>query len=426
MNRHRLFTCHGFSLLELIMVMAIIAIFGIALSLALEGMNGWSAKASAEDELTEDVLTVWKTFNDDLGQSAWWIPDPTQAFSDPSFTVDRGLLYAPFVVQPTLSGAANSGQPTGARMRIFARSGSGDTRFEGPALADLDRLTLPGQVSDRLLSPAAFSSPALYRQSYFARSQELVFVRATNTLWNHISDRPNQVGSAAPGTIQLPIERFPGPTTAWRASANHSTIGALLPSGWQRSGTSWVSIGTGPYGQVMDACYLYGASATLGLRLQLEQQGQPTFQAQDPAQVRLYTYAVVPSPNGRGLGRLVRAYSATPGSTPTSGVNPGQRIASDGATSLIIDRVISDNVTRVLFDTARHADDIGINNVRATVFFAKLSENKRGSNAPLVLRRAVTMVFALRAANSWQDKESARSRIKTTTTIASGAIPFSY
>ncbi len=420
-------TC-GFSLMELMIVLALIAVFGTSLNMALEGMSGWSGKSSAEDAIADDVLRTWKTFNDDLGQGSWWVPDTTQAFGDPTFSTDRSLVYAPFVSQPAITGAPIAGQPASGRLRIFGRSGGSDVRFEGPPVADLTRLLglkmLPGASGDRLLAPSAFATTSDYRQSYSAPSQELVFVRATNTLWNRSADRPAQVSNLAPARIPVPIDGFPGATAAWSASSNHTALGILKPSGWQRSGSTWAQIGTGPYGQVMDACYLYTGSGALDLRLQLEQSGQPAFQLQDPSQVRLFCYALIPSPNAMGLGRLVRAYTTT-GALPAIGNEEGQRIATDGTTGLVIDRVISDNVVRVLFETARHANDIGINNIRATIYFARASEKQRGGQ-PIVIRREVTMVFTMRSANSWQDKDSARSRIKTSTTIASGAIPFTY
>jgi hypothetical protein len=411
------------TLVEVMISLAVIASLGSAISMVMNGSAGWSALASSEDALAEDVLGVWRTMNDDLSQSAWFIPDTTQSFGIQDLSNDRTLFYAPFVVQPTITGAPQGGAAQNPNLRIFNRSGGSDLRFEGPAVSEFDRCqdSVPGSPADRLRAPSEFAAGD-YAKSYYARSQELVFVRSTSTSWNRATNAPLNLPSGARG--MPPIERFPGAMLDWLAPSNHATVGALLPSGWQRSGSSWVQVTpSAPYGQVMEACFLYTAGGTTDLKLQLEQQVRPDFQTQDPANVRLFSYLVVPSPSGMGLGRLVRAYTAM-GVVGSVGVDAGQRIASTAASSLIVDKVLSDNVVRVVFDSARHNDGLGINNVRATIYFAKMSEHDRGS--PLVVRRAVTMVFALRAANSYQDKSETRALIKTSTAFASGAIPFGY
>ncbi len=413
------------TLIEMMISLALIAVLGTGVTMLMEGSAGWNANASTEDALAEDVLTVWKTLNDDISQSAWYIPDTNQGFGTPSFSVDRDLAYAPFVYQPAITGAGSDGVPTDPLLSLFGRTAAADVRFEGSGVYDLDHHTgvLPGTPADRNLAPSAMTAAA-YQTSYFARSQELVFVRATTTIWNRVSNRPvSTTGTQAP---QVPLEQFPGSTAAWQAAGNHGTVQTLRPSGWQRdtSGNGWTAVTPGtPYGRVMDACFLYTGGGVLNLQLQLEQNRQPDFQQQQASDVRWFSYAVVPSPRGMGLGRLVRTVRKT-GTAPTRGSDPGNCIASAGGDYLAVDRVISDNVVRVLFDTARHANDLGITNVRATIFFARLPEKNRATAAPL--HRAVTMVFTMRAANSWQEKDTVRSLIKTSTAIASGAIPFTY
>ncbi len=411
------------TLIEVMISLAIVASLGSVITMVMNGSAGWSAVASSEDALAQDVLGVWRVMNDDLSQSAWFIPDTTQTFGTQSLGNDRTLFYAPFVVQPTITGAPNGGAAQNSNFAVFNRSGASDLRFESPAVSEFDRCqdSVPGSPADRLLAPSGFAAGD-YAKSYYARSQELIFVRSTSTSWNRATNAPLNL---APGELrQPPTERFPGAMLDWLAPSNHATVGALLPSGWQRNGSAWIQVTpSAPYGQVMEACFLYTAGGATDLKLQLEQQVQPDFQTQDPANVRLFSYLVVPSPSGLGLGRLVRAYTAT-GFVGSVGVAAGQRVASTASTSLIVEKVLSDNVVRVVFDSARHNDGLGVNNVRATIYFAKMSEHDRGT--PLVVRRAVTMVFALRAANSYQDKSDTRALIKTSTAFASGAIPFSY
>lgn len=411
------------TLIEIMISLALISVLGTAMTMVLNGSGGWGATASSEDTLSEDVLGTWRAINDDLSQSAWYIPDNTQSFGTATLTSDRALFYTPYVVQPSITSGPNNGQGTEPGLLLFNRSGPTDLRFEGTLVSDLDRClgSIPGKPGDRVLAPSGFAA-GRYAASYFARSQELVFVRATSTSWNQATNAP--LNLTASTVRQAPIERFPGTTADWLAPSNHAVVNALLPSGWRRSGTTWTEVTPSvPYGQVMDACFLYTAGGSNDLQLQLEQQIQPDFKTQIRANVRLYSYAVVPPPPGRGLGRLVRAYAA-PGTVGTIGVEPGQRISTTSTSSLVVDKVISDNVIRIVFDTARHSDEIGINNVRATIYFARPNEKDRLQSP--VVHRAVTMIFAMRAANSYQDKADTRALIKTSTVMASGAIPFSF
>ena len=97
-----------------------------------------------------------------------------------------------------------------------------------------------------------------------------------------------------------------------------------------------------------------------------------------PAQLREYMYAVVPSPFSGFGGRLVRAFSVDFSNYPDRGEGgrPGQWIARRDNVGFVVDKVLSDDVTRIVFDTYRtdpRSDKqgrVGLNEVRVRLYMA--------------------------------------------------------
>lgn len=431
----------GFSLIELMIALSILATVGVVLAMTMNGVMGWSAAGRSQDALADDVMAVWKTLNDDLSQSVWYHPDSSVSFDVPSFAADRALFYCPYVVQASHGVGSNVGAPTLANTRLypFAREQVGDkvynpdpqtTRDTRQSILARYDSVLPGTVTDRVACPAAD-----YRTSYFARSQELVFVRATNALWNDKAGHPRKVvdGQSYPTVT----ESFPGDAADWKSSADkHATLGVLYPSAWLPSGSTFAqrdqtnpslpaSVAQPPYGRVMDSVLFNSGNGSIDFSIQLEQQsGQPNSFTQNSADVRLFGYLVVESPLQMGLGRLVRVETRVGAAPP--GVDVNQAVASFSGVSLVVNKVLSDNVVRVLFETSRHAcaagttasarGEIGSNNIRATIFFAKLAEVS--GESPTLLHQSVTMIFCMRAANAPTDQIDARTRMTR--------LPFSF
>ena len=145
---------------------------------------------------------------------------------------------------------------------------------------------------------------------------------------------------------------------------------------------------------------LNAASGTISVALQWEENGNPSFQAQNDADLRMFTYAVVPTPNGTGIGRLVRAFVRTQTSAPVMGTEPGQAIAYASNMAVIVDSVLSNNVTRVVFDTARHDAALEVNQVRMRVYLAKQVIGTQD----LIVSSLVETTFAMRAKNNNADQ----------------------
>ena len=422
----------GLTLTEIMIAAALLATVLAVMNQIIAQTSTLQSTATSKDALSADVVTVWSTLNSDLSQSSWYIPDTTINLTSPNLAVDRGLFYLPYVVQPR--GALLSASPgftTNPALAIFNRNGADDIRYgqlqvDGISSADLDTV-LPGMTTDRSLNPADAFPEGTYGTTYFGPSQELIFCRSATSAWNHVTNRPSTLVSQAPRDIQPPAEPFPGTDVDWMTPGTYGTTRVLYPTAFVSSSTPGGAIVwnqrpdvTMPYGKVMGSVWLDGDFA---LQPQLELIRQPDFQSFVPGDVRLMGYQIVPSP--LGMGRLVRTYVApNPATLPIRGTEVGQYIARNGANYLIVDKILSDNVIRVLFETARHSDTLGINGIRVTIFFARVNEMER-KNA-LIIRRSVTMIFAMRSQNTPSDQERYRGLIKTNATPGTGAIPFTY
>ena len=135
-----------------------------------------------------------------------------------------------------------------------------------------------------------------------------------------------------------------------------------------------------------------------------------------PTNFRVYQYAVVPSSQGTDresvtpernyFGSLVRAFSVDfddPSAPPNrgKGTSPGKWISYDEVThrAMVVDKVLSDNVVRVLFNTFRHDSNLSVNQVSMVLYLAK-----RTAVDPQITRyRKVETVFHLGTRNGSSD-----------------------
>ena len=423
----------GLTLLEVMIATLIMAVVMTAMNQILISSANLQSTAEAKDTLSSDIAKVFKQLNSDLNQSMWYIPDSSASFSTPTLMADRGLFYCPYVVQTSFGDSpSGEGFASDPLLALFNRNNPGDTRLDKLTVAGISDATLddvlPGKATDRAQNPSTgVFQDGTYQTSYFARSQDLIFVRASTAAWDFGANRPRNIGGQAPRDLQAPTESFPGNDADWQTPGKENDLQVLFPSPFvssisgtgvttwqQRANTSL------PYGKVMESVWLDNDFTT---QPQLELNHQPTFSSFTKSDVRLLGYQVVPSPIG--MGRLVRTYAVrSPATLPVKGTEPGQYIAKLNNDYLLVDKVISDHVVRIVFETARHSDTLGINGIRATIFFARVSDRQRSS--ALILRRSVTMIFGMRAQNTPTDQELFRSIIKTSTTAGTGAIPFSY
>jgi type II secretory pathway component PulJ len=313
-------------------------------------------------------------------------------------------------------------------------------RWPGPLPADLPASAV-GQAWSGPSSPGDIASTAIAagsdaeNGSFHARSRELIFLRTTVAGWK--SD---------PRDLDQPLIGFRGTAATWKSAAAtaaalpdttadktaRNDLGILFISGWMadptqpelltyRTDLSGAPMTT--YGAVLEAGMIETqANGSLLVRPKWETMSLRTTtvggitSAVDPAtnglpsNLRAYTYAVVPAPDrlngmaqlatltsrddidlwmrqhdGRGMGRLVRAFSTPLGvSVPDrgEGVEPGQWISKDAATgiAMVVDRVLSDNVVRIVFTTRRHDAELQVNQIRVRIWLARRTSGLEGQD----------------------------------------------
>lgn len=439
----------GFSLMELMIVILLISVFLTAINYFLRSIVRWERTSYAQNELAEDIARVWTELGADFNVSTWYTGGVTSPLPA-TFVDDRAAFYVPFVTQPDVPIAA----PGDVNLAIFSRIGDyaapyridqATWAFSGLARQrDIDAV-MPGALADAALAPSgAFSEGTTYENSYFARSQEIIFVRCLLGSLNSTTGAPLDVAGIPPSQMQRPAELFRAPTPAQRSSGfpnisawwqqpnNEAALGVFYPSPYIRNPvTDTWSLRSDPvtsaplpdaYGVVMDGAYLNISQGVARIEPLLEQHGNPSRTAQAVADVRFLGYQVVRSPVG--FGRLVRTYVVVnPAIAPAPGVDPGQSIANDPALNsyLVVDKVLSDHVVRVRFETARHDALLGVNGIRATIFFARLGE-RPGEGNTLILRQSVTMIFTMRGANTAADQVNWSAVVRP----SSGPVPFTY
>lgn len=386
----------GFTLLEmsiatLLLVMACTAVFE-----TLNATRDMASHAEAINELDENARLALREISNDLTASGWEFVDtptgstrmniqgtvtstgltPAGDYSATALgggaagmTADRARRYYPFVQLDNENG-----------LRFpWTELAAGTLPLRQPPQPKDPFVKLPGARSD-LTRIFGTAGDADWKRSFFARSQNLIFLRSQIGAWNQTLD-PAASGNRweslpmteanyakrRPSARTLPALNFsyaystktaPGATvdvsdaptgtrlTAddWRTPNNHAKLGVLLPSGFVQDTTTqaWDEIfPSTPYGVVLDSGWFDpndGASPIKPLwepmnKLKLTENffGTP---AQD---LREFMYAVVPSTIPFSLGRLVRAYRVPDGAAyPTGSTDPGYRITAIAADEYLL------------------------------------------------------------------------------------------
>lgn len=434
----------AFTLLEVIMAGGI---FFLAMAAVMEtavASRHLNSLGAAKDQVELDANSIIRSIASDLALSGWEFGSATPAptFASVTPAIDRTLRYYPMVqIQRSPNDANTEGFNTALPW----------TRLDASMLA-LPALpsVLPGTAADKDIKPLTDDA---WNRSFHARSAQLVFLRATVGSW-----RPDQIpGSASdesvyfgltpdaylsqrPDQIQLPILNFSTDSTGqetswkdWRMTNAHNRLHVLFSTGFQEGppGT-WVQrYPNQPYGVTLDGgWYDWTDLETAPIKPAWETMrkpntsGLPTITGMTADEVRRayaiapelwreYTYAVVPSPAPLGLGRLVRAHRVPNADLVPIGVEPGQRISEDAEddgliatekVGMVIDKVLSDDVVRVVFDTYRTVNnlaDLGLNQVRVRLYLAR----RQVTNPQIVIHRVVETTLSMRARSSGGDMQ---------------------
>lgn len=463
-----------------VMITTVVLVGALTLSMeVLSNTKLQETNAAAKDEIARESMLIMRSIADDLTFSGWYLPTSEDidqdnvltasedingnglidaiAFASNSQAADRSAWYYPYIQVQDSTGTQTSG--LGSRFTITQR----------PAIAVALNLptTLPGGDSD---AGSALSEPA-WSTSFKARSQEIVFLRAITGSYDggaesydidaDDADRAIRVRSAAyasaarsgAGGRLLNFSGVDGKLKRedWQSAGDtagiHDKLGVLHASGWEPvmsgstvTGYTERNADSMPYGAILDAGWYdvnaAGTDEDLPVKVQWDTVETPTMTKADWYQEKLreYTYAVVPCPSptglGResplGLGRLVRAHKVRVTSLPasvTEGVEIGQLLpvrqadATSANYRMRIDRVLSDNVVRIVFDTFRTVDvgasevtTLSPNQIRVRLYMAR----RQTMNRDVVISRISESIIGMRSRSSSADVSAIQSTLGTT------------
>lgn len=452
------------SLVEVVIASAILLVVLAGVMQSQVASSRYVAMAESQDELTTEAARVMDAIGRDLVASGWWFQDRAADYR--SAALDRSLRYAPFAQLQDTGGAATTGG-LGQAFKHTWRDAADPRSF--PALPAALDPWLAGAPTDRTALFATGAVPTAaerraWEASFFARSQELIFLKASIASWDHVNERMLASQDNEPSLY------FSGTRGEWKQTeateaaeeAKRARLRILYPSGWQpltdssgnisgyaarnvyaynggsTAGTNVGTTATVPYGVVMESGVMAAADDPLGDLSDITVNWMTidgranTTASQDPDNLREFMYAVVRSPVG--LGRLVRA-SKVRESSPAAGrfgVEPGQLLprapAVGGDFYMQVERVLSDNVVRAVFDTVRTVDagqasvsTVDFNYVRVRLYFARRSPVELDQT----LSRVVDRAFAMRAQNSANDKDPQVSD-SNAAVLGTGAIGIPY
>jgi type II secretory pathway pseudopilin PulG len=446
----------AFTMLEVIIAFGILVMVLAAVFDTLVASKHLESNAASNDEVAAASGNIISAISNDLAVSGWHLPATEDlngndtiennekiinadtvidniVYLDSTPAEDRGLWYFPYVVLQDYDGIATSA--LGARFPHLVRSPA----LRGPSALPAG---LPGNATD---ATTAFAGDTdAWRDSYYARSQEIVFLRSTVGQWRasdvtdgwQRDDRPAAYAAtvmssrsetglnfSSNGTVQL--------TRAdWLQANNHAALGVLHASGWaEKLDSSGVAIGYEPrdagtsspapfYGVVLDGGWYdpdaEGTDGDMPVKIQWQTMAEPSFSRADygPERLQEFTYAVVPTP--LGLGRLVRAAKVLASGLPASakeGIEIGDILAGDATYKMVIDRVYSDDVVRIVFDTYRTIDQgsaedevrtLAPNQVRLRLYMAR----RQISNPAVINSRMYEAILGMRSRSASAEVEA--------------------
>jgi len=447
MRHHIVHAARAMSLVEVVIAMAIFATVIVMALTSLSASQGYAAMGRAQDDLVIEAERVADAVAQDLAVSGWkFIDAGVDALASPP----KPLTYA---------GATRNQDRTQQRYYPYVQiqqAPNGTHEARGKWLpythraANLVDLGLPPEVQrflvasrcgalgdgDRDFNEADAAERAAYRDSFLARSQEISFVKASVATWDHLNDRmflkPDH----------LPTLYFSGTRDDWRRQetdpdaelAKRRRLRVLYSSGWtpEYSGNDIIGykarpvysyakspagdeVGNAnniPYGVVMESGWFPDLDADMSsILVNWQSMDGTAFSGDSQAEGNLaeFGYAVVPT--RFGLGRLVRTRRVDSGPAVAARYpEVGEAIAEDTTYATVVDRVLSDNVVRVVFDTYRTVDyegtakpvtTLGVNSIRMRLYLARRVE----AHGQGVLTRVVERVVAMRSQNADRDKD---------------------
>jgi len=302
---------------------------------------------TSQEEMSNDLVLegrrIVDTMVQDLGNSAWYVPIDCDG---------DNLVRAPFANPgdlDDLDGLRNGTGPLDRTLRYYPYIQVQTTLGRGSMFAAWN----PPNRTDVLIPT---SLPASLPAEHRLASQEVIFLKVRTA-----------VAQTDPTTLRPQRINFNTPPLTIAAFATART-GVIAPS---------LNIYVPTVGNVINDIPLAWESH-LAIP---DSAGGPAYAANPrPDFLREWGYVVTPNPNNR-KGRLVRRYR-------------------NGTGSVQDDRVISEQVDRLVVDTYRTAPGLNVNQVRVTLYLSKAQDDGRGYQTQRVqvttaLRSTVDPEYAL-------------------------------
>ncbi|MFM2091928.1 MAG: hypothetical protein RLZZ127_2417 [Planctomycetota bacterium] len=349
----------GTTLVELIIAIAILGTVMVATVQFTVGARQYAATAAAQDELADDLARAARVLAHDAMVGGWAV-SATASFAGSNalptaVAADRtDARYFPYVI--AYGGAAEDEAVTSGRF----------------AHARIPAALLPDQAA---IAAAIGQTPAVtgwasYRTAMTGPSHAVVMLALQQGTW---ADGPRQDGGesfrfGADDDSDLAL---------WREPGNHGALGILRASPFEEDYVAGSPTGqftriagissTTAYGVVPDSMALSEVDGQFAMLPQWETLAAPAYDGtdgNDPSGPdhftgwREYLYAVVRAPPDAvgHLGRLVRARKVVVTGALEPGTSPGQLLTDPSQPyGFVVDRVLSENVVRMVAETRRSA-----------------------------------------------------------------------
>lgn len=416
----------GMSMMEILIAMSIFLTLMAMTYTAMITMSRYEIQAELGDDLVLQANSAVRVMYEDLSIAGWHFADPLEAGPDSGYAgnisvsqantlltmpsggyidrlqVDRSLTYFPFVQIQSPDGTQIT-NAVGVN-NLYRGLGQGFTYSHRPRdmvlLPDLPD-NMPGDPIDfdSTFQDTASITPSSrdggltpeeeedYRNSFYARSQELIFLRTTAREFDPNPSEQEQTIIPFPDgfdwneTDDLDTDGD-GVVDQFGVRNRHFELGVLRMQDFDvprdvdgdRDYTATVHDRTVPTytdpGDVVpanlivnDAVWLDTSGSEPTLRVRWETMVaesdpipvSPTSDelVMDPDDLRHFHYCVVPSTLPNSLGRLVRAYRAETDSSREEGTDPGEYLSRDSNYDLVVDAVLCEHCVRVVFETYR-------------------------------------------------------------------------
>lgn len=421
----------AYSLIEVIIVLAIMGLMMAALLQSMLGIRQYASTAEVQDDLAIESQKIIALIQDDLAVSGWYLP-----YGSPNAGAnDRNDIYFPYV-QVQQATKLGTKLPHHNRLAYTVKDWVTIAHYK----------SLPGSETD---ATATTLIDAAYKTSFYAPSQELIFLRVFQGKYNPVlsgkvdtfidiidfSEKNGVTYSSVGKQEALGIRRL----DQWKRGSTQDTD-QLLPDGAAnpRYLQYYNPAPDAPGGRIYDltvpgiwlqpaidtpapfatAMPLRWETITRFPRLTAATTESPPMI--NPVELREYSYVVVPNPGMGNRGQLVRAYkrptadftdvegNVAPGVTANEWVISQGDYNPDGGSgalncSMVVDRVVSDKVDRITFDTFRtdrqpdlntpgaYVSGLEINQVRVRIFLSKKGSVDIGAPQHRVVEATLTM-----------------------------------